>query len=134
MRFAVFRKGVQFGNPQASRENQVIRANLRIDSRELGNLRPPWSTEPLSKTANRSFEAIRTNHSNVLKIRAFLRNRFVRIDLRESPLFALRIAEPSKLHPLNQEGMGCQGDWGYGLVALVAFYRAMRVRCKRPRN
>ena len=35
-RFA--KKGVQFGNPQAIRENQAVRANLRIDSRESGHL------------------------------------------------------------------------------------------------
>ena len=32
-------KGVQFGNPATIRENQAIRANLRIDSRESGHLR-----------------------------------------------------------------------------------------------
>ena len=31
-------KGVQFGNPETIRENQTIRANLRIDSRESGHL------------------------------------------------------------------------------------------------
>ena len=36
---------VQFGNPETSRENQAIRANLRIDSREPGHLR----SEPESK-------------------------------------------------------------------------------------
>ena len=39
-RSAIRKKGVQFGNPQAEtiRENQAIRANLRIDSRESGHL------------------------------------------------------------------------------------------------
>ena len=32
------KKGVQFGNPQAICENRLIRANLRIDSRESGHL------------------------------------------------------------------------------------------------
>ena len=32
-------KGVQFGNPKTIRENQAIRANLWIDSRESGHLR-----------------------------------------------------------------------------------------------
>ena len=32
------KKGVQFRNPQAIRENRAIRANLRIDSRESGHL------------------------------------------------------------------------------------------------
>ena len=32
-------KGVQFGNPETIRENQAIRANLRIDSRKSGHLR-----------------------------------------------------------------------------------------------
>ena len=31
-------KRVQFGDPETIRENQVIRANLRIDSRESGHL------------------------------------------------------------------------------------------------
>ena len=35
-RFA--KKGAQFGNPEAIRENQAIRANLRIDSCESGHL------------------------------------------------------------------------------------------------
>ena len=33
------KKGVQFGNSETIRENQAIRANLRIDSRESGHLR-----------------------------------------------------------------------------------------------
>ena len=33
------KKGVQFGRPETIRENQAIRANLRIDSRESGHLR-----------------------------------------------------------------------------------------------
>ena len=47
LRFAIFKSlGVQFGNPETIRENQAIRANLRIDSRESGpskrkNLREP---------------------------------------------------------------------------------------------
>ena len=32
------KKGVQFGNAETIRENQAIRANLRIDSRESGHL------------------------------------------------------------------------------------------------
>ena len=32
------KKGVQFGNPETIRENQAMRANLRIDSRESGHL------------------------------------------------------------------------------------------------
>ena len=46
LRFASFsprsvirKKGVQLGNPETIRENQAIRANLRIDSRESGHLR-----------------------------------------------------------------------------------------------
>ena len=35
-----YKKGVQFGNRETIRENQAIRANLRIDSRESGHLRP----------------------------------------------------------------------------------------------
>ena len=46
------------------------------------------------KIANRGVEAIRTNRSHVMKISA---NRFARIDLRDSPQFALRVAGPSKL-------------------------------------
>ena len=44
------------------------------------------------KTANHRFEAIRANCSHIVKIGLFLR-----IDSRESPRFALRIAGPSKL-------------------------------------
>ena len=41
-------KRVQFGNPETIRENQVIRANLRIDSRESGHLSVsgPWVIIP----------------------------------------------------------------------------------------
>ena len=47
LRFAIFgppkrdsaEKRVQFGNTDTIRENQVIRTNLRIDSRESGHLR-----------------------------------------------------------------------------------------------
>ena len=35
---AIRNKGVQFGKPETIRENQAIRANLRIDSRESGHL------------------------------------------------------------------------------------------------
>ena len=31
------KKGVQFGNPETIRENQAIRANLRIDPHESGH-------------------------------------------------------------------------------------------------
>ena len=34
------KKGVQCGNPEMIRENQKICANLRVDSRESGHLRP----------------------------------------------------------------------------------------------
>ena len=37
-RNAIRKNGVQFGNPETIRENQRIRANLRIDSRESGHL------------------------------------------------------------------------------------------------
>ena len=39
------KKGVWFGKPETIRENQAIRANLRIDSRESGHLscKIPWS-------------------------------------------------------------------------------------------
>ena len=49
LRFAIFsppkrdsqkKKEVQFGNPETIRENRVIRANLRIDSRESGHRSP----------------------------------------------------------------------------------------------
>ena len=36
---AIRRKGVERGNPETIRENQAIRANLRIDSRESDHLR-----------------------------------------------------------------------------------------------
>ena len=35
---AIRTKGVQFWNPETIRENQAMRANLRIDSRESGHL------------------------------------------------------------------------------------------------
>ena len=38
-RSAIRTKGVRFGNPETIRENQAIRTNLRIDSRESGHLR-----------------------------------------------------------------------------------------------
>ena len=37
-RSAIRKKEVQFGNPETIRENQAIRANLRIYSRESGRL------------------------------------------------------------------------------------------------
>ena len=37
---AIRKQGVQFGNPETIRENQAIRANLRIDSRESGHTSP----------------------------------------------------------------------------------------------
>ena len=48
LRFAIFqvpqsairKKGVQFGNPQAIRAHQAIRANLQINLRESGHLKP----------------------------------------------------------------------------------------------
>ena len=45
------------------------------------------------KIANRRFETICANCTHVMKIGLFY---FQRIDLRESPRFALRIAGPSK--------------------------------------
>ena len=35
---AIRKNGVQLGNPETIRENQAIRANLQIDSRESGHL------------------------------------------------------------------------------------------------
>ena len=55
------------------------------------------------KIANRRFEAIRANRSIIMKIGVFLR-----IDSRESPRFALRIARPSKVRtgsPHRKKGM-----------------------------
>ena len=37
---AIRREGVQFGKPETIRENQVIHANLRIDSREPARGQP----------------------------------------------------------------------------------------------
>ena len=54
----------------------------------------PLSANPVSgalKIANRRFQAIRANRSNVMKTVFFLR-----VNSRESPRFALRIAGPSK--------------------------------------
>ena len=39
---AIRKKGVRLGNPETIRENQAIRANLRIDSRESGHLSTMW--------------------------------------------------------------------------------------------
>ena len=80
-----------------------IRANRFADSRESHDSRESFQgsrTERLFfanralgqlKIANRRFEAIRANRSHVMKM-VF----FARIDSRESPRFALRIAGPSK--------------------------------------
>ena len=59
-----------------------------------------------AKIANRRFEAIRANRSHVMKIGFFSANRFARIDSRESPRFALRIARPSKVQS------SCRGSRG----------------------
>ena len=48
--------------------------------------------------ANRRFEAIRANHSRVMKLGVFLR-----IDSRESPRFELRMAGPSKFLTVGQD-------------------------------
>ena len=64
------------------------------------------------KIANRRFEAIRSNRSHVMKIGVFLR-----IDSRESPRFALRIAGPSEFFR-NFSGVSAgksQPYWGHGL-------------------
>ena len=45
--------GVQFGNAKTIRENQAIRANLRIDSRESGHL-----SFPTRYRENGHFEAL----------------------------------------------------------------------------
>ena len=85
-----------------------IRANRFADSRESPDsleLFQGSQTEPLFcesrfgglKTANRRFEAIRASRSNVMKTGGFSANQFVRFDSRESPRFALRIVEPSKI-------------------------------------
>ena len=37
-RSAIRKERVHFGNPETIRENQAIRTNLRIDSRESGHL------------------------------------------------------------------------------------------------
>ena len=39
-RSATCKKGVRFRKPETIRENQAVRANLRIDSRESGHLSP----------------------------------------------------------------------------------------------
>ena len=62
-----------------------IRANRFADSRGSPDSRKSFQssrTEPLSsgqKIANRKFEAIRANRSNVMKIGGFSANRFTRI-------------------------------------------------------
>ena len=72
------------------RANRLILANLfRVP--ELNPLLCESRFEGL-KIANRGFEAIRANRSHVMKTGVSLR-----IDSRESPRFALRIAGPSKV-------------------------------------
>ena len=83
-----------------------IRANRFADSRESLDSRESFQgsrTEHIflrialrgANIANHRFEAIRANRSHVMKIgHGFSANLFVRIDLRESPRFALRIAGP----------------------------------------
>ena len=44
-RNAIRKKGIQFGNPETTRANQVICANLRIDSRKLSEQLPCRSAE-----------------------------------------------------------------------------------------
>ena len=62
LRFALFsppkrnsQKEVQFGNPGTIRENQAIRANLRIDSGESGHLRSKSSTTKSPKMSQNPF-------------------------------------------------------------------------------
>ena len=79
---------------------ESIRRFAGIDSLILGNRFRVPELNPLFceshfgglKSANRRFKAIRANRSHVMKI-AFV----LRIDSRESPRFALRIAGPSKI-------------------------------------
>ena len=46
------KKGVQFGNAEMIRENQKIRANLRIDSRESGHLSLTGNAEEVEKSCH----------------------------------------------------------------------------------
>ena len=86
--------------------NEAIRAShVRVP--ELN----PFFANHVSETfgapeiGNRRFEAIRENHSNVMKIGAFLQ-----IDSRKSPRFALRIAELSKFLSVNFLVFGLEQD------------------------
>ena len=70
---------------------------LRVSRLRLPELNPFFLANRVSgalQPANRRFEAIRANRSNVMKI-VLLANRFPQIDSRELPRFALRIAGPS---------------------------------------
>ena len=60
------------------------------------------------KVANRGFQAVRANRSNVImKIGIFLSaNRFTRINSCESPRFALRITGPSKINSITNRHKG----------------------------
>ena len=79
------------------RANRLILAN-RFRVPELNPFFCELSGFGGLKIANRRFAAIRANRSHVMKIVfwGFSANRFERIDSRESPRFALRIAGPSK--------------------------------------
>ena len=57
------------------------------------------------QTANHRFEGIRANRSHIVKIGFF----FLRIDSRESPRFALRIAGPSKIPCTRLRFGGAEG-------------------------
>ena len=107
--FALAKRGPSKPSKNLGNLDGPIRASRFADSRESLDSRESFQgsrTEPLFfgesrlggglKIANRRFEAIRANRAHVGKMSFFLR-----IDSRESPRFAARIAGPSKLgnHP-----------------------------------
>ena len=93
-----------------ARIDSQIRANCLI---LVNRFRVPERTEPLFcessrglKIANLRFESIRANRSHVYENQGFSANRLARINSRESPRFALRIAGPSirtPPHPPNKK-------------------------------
>ena len=111
LRFATFsppkrdsQKGVQFESPETIRENQAIRTNLRIDSRESGHLRS-YSCVTLSSkfsmgARQRSWRRRRAEKR--LSERAFWRVRSLSAPLRFSDVLRANLKGAEKKRTLQK--------------------------------
>ena len=96
-------------------------AHPNLDGEILANRFQGFWTEPFFCESKHSRESL-ARYEN----RGFPANRFARVDLRESPRFALRIAGPSKhLKPPSQIRV-CTNDWLRLFLPVSSFANAYR--------